>query len=135
MKPCRECHREISEQAVTCPQCGAPHPARELYNGHGFEYKSAASIAGIPLIHISFRYLPNRRPVPARGVIAIGQFAAGVVCISQFGIGVVCLSQFAIAAFTIAQFAVGYSLIAQFGLYLSNGWGQRVLQLTQWFGQ
>ena len=32
-------------------------------------------------------FRPNRVPVPARGIIAIGQFACGVITISQFGIG------------------------------------------------
>jgi hypothetical protein len=35
MKPCRECRREISEQAFACPQCGAPYPARDSWNGWG----------------------------------------------------------------------------------------------------
>jgi len=64
------------------------------------------------------------RPVPAKGVIAIGQFACGIVTISQFGIGVVSISQFTIAGFALAQFAAAYSLIAQFGLYIHEGHGQ-----------
>jgi hypothetical protein len=39
----------------------------------------------------------RRRPVPAKGVSAIGQFAYGVVTISQFGLGVLSVSQFTIA--------------------------------------
>lgn len=131
MKPCRECHREVSEQAFACPGCGAPYPARPQWDGWGFEYKSAASIAGLPLLHVSFKYRPNRTPVVARGVIAIGQFAVGVVSISQFGIGLFSVSQFTLAGFALAQFAVAYSLIAQFGLYLHQGRGQFVLQLSE----
>ena len=131
MKPCRECQREISEQALMCPQCGAPYPARESWDGWGYEYKSPLTIAGLPLVHISFKYRPNRRPVVARGIIAIGQFGCGVICIAQFGIGVVSISQFTVAAFAIAQFAVAYSLIAQFGLYLAEGHGQLVFNLAK----
>ena len=133
MKPCRECQHEISEQAVQCPHCGAPHPARDAWDGRGFEYKSETTIAGIPLVHVSFKYRPNRVPVVARGVIAIGQFACGVICISQFGIGIVSLSQFTIAGVAIAQFAVAYSLIAQFGLYVAEGRGQVVVRLAELF--
>ena len=115
MKPCRECGHRISEQALTCPQCGAPHPALPSWDGWGYEYKSKATIAGLPLIHVSFKYRANRTPVAARGIIAVGQFACGVVCISQFGIGLVSISQFTLAVFAVAQFAVAYSLIAQFG--------------------
>jgi hypothetical protein len=82
-------------------------------------------------VHISFKYRPNRRPVVARGIIAIGQFGCGVICISQFGIGVVSISQFTVAGFAIAQFAVAYSLIAQFGLYLAEGHGQLVFNLER----
>lgn len=85
MKPCRECHREVSEQAFACPQCGAPYPAKAVWDGWGYEYKT--KLFGLPLSHIAFKYRPNRMPVVARGVIAIGQFACGVICISQFGIG------------------------------------------------
>ena len=48
MKPCRECQREVSEQALTCPQCGAPYPARASWDGWGYEYKSQVTIAGLP---------------------------------------------------------------------------------------
>jgi len=131
VKPCRECQHQISEQAWVCPQCGAPYPARESWDGWGYEYKSKLSLAGLPLVHISFKYRPNRRPVVARGIIAIGQFGCGVVCISQFGIGVVSISQFTVAGFAIAQFAVAYSLVAQFGLYLAEGHGQLVFNLER----
>jgi hypothetical protein len=52
MKACRECRREISEQAIACPHCGAPFPAREKWDGFGFEYKSKRVFFGWPLLHI-----------------------------------------------------------------------------------
>ena len=131
MKPCRECRREISEHAFACPQCGAPYPARETWDGWGYEYKSKVAIAGLPLVHVSFKYRPNRLPVPARGVIAIGQFACGVICVAQFSVGLVSISQFALAAFAVAQFGAAYSLVAQIGLYVAEGRGQLVFQLTR----
>ena len=131
MKTCRECRHEVSEQAAACPHCGAPHPAKAEWDGWGFEYKSSATLLGLPFVHISFKYRPNRTPVPARGVFAIGQFAVGVFTISQFGVGVVSLSQFTIAGFALAQFAVAYSLIAQIGLYIDEGHGQIVKKLGE----
>ncbi|HEX7533748.1 MAG TPA: hypothetical protein VF343_00700, partial [Syntrophales bacterium] len=86
MKLCRECKKEISEQAINCPYCGAPYPAKETWDGWGFKYKSQLTFWGLPLLHISFKYRPNRMPVVAKGIIAIGQFAYGIVTISQFGI-------------------------------------------------
>ena len=123
MKPCRECRHDVSEQAMACPQCGAPCPARERWDGWGFEYKSKETMLGLPLLHISFKFRPNLVPVPARGIIAIGQFACGVFTLSQFGIGIVSVSQFTIAVYALAQFAVAYSLVAQLGIYIHEGHG------------
>ncbi|HMK55239.1 MAG TPA: hypothetical protein VK448_01220 [Dissulfurispiraceae bacterium] len=131
MKQCRECKREVSEQAPFCPNCGAPYPAREKWDGWGFEYKSQQNIWGLPLLHISFKYRANRRPVPAKGVIAIGQFACGIFTLSQFGIGFISISQFTIAGYTIAQFALAYSLIAQMGIYIHEGHGQIVKSVSE----
>jgi len=134
MKLCRECRHEISEQAMVCPHCGAPYPAKEKWDGWGFEYKSNLTFLGLPFVHISFKYRPNRVPVVAKGIIAIGQFACGVFTISQFGIGVFSLSQFTIAAYALAQFAAAYSLIAQFGLYIHTGHGQLVKSIADVIG-
>ena len=133
MKPCRECKHNVSEQAWACPNCGAPFPAKEKWDGWGIEYKSSLQIYGLPWIHIAFKYRPNRMPVVAKGVIAIGQFACGILTISQFGIGVISISQFAIAGFAVAQFAAAYSLIAQIGLFIHSGQGQIVRRITDWF--
>ena len=131
MKPCRECQHDVSEQARACPQCGAPFPAKEKWDGWGFEYKSKAVLCGLPLLHISFKYRPNRRPVPARGIIAIGQFACGIFTLSQFGIGLFSVSQFTIAGLALAQFAAAYSLVAQIGLYIHEGYGQVVMSAAE----
>lgn len=131
MKLCRTCKHEVSEQAMMCPNCGTPFPAREKWDGWGFEYKSGVQIFGLPLVHISFKYRANRVPVVARGVIAIGQFACGILTISQFGIGIVSISQFTIAGFAVAQFAAAYSLIAQMGLFVHQGHGQIVKSVTE----
>jgi hypothetical protein len=134
MKPCRECKQEISEQALACPQCGAPYPAREHWDGWGFEYKSKYTILGLPLVHISFKYRANHVPVVAKGIIAIGQFAYGVVTIAQFGAGAICVSQFGIGVYALAQFGLAYELIAQIGVYLHQGYGQMVWSLSHLLG-
>lgn len=131
MEPCRECRKDISEQAISCPNCGAPYPSREKWDGWGFEYKSRAALGGLPLVHISFKYRPNRVPVPAIGIIAIGQFACGIFTLSQFGVGILSISQFTIAGYALAQFAAAYSLIAQIGLYIHKGHGQFVRSLKE----
>jgi len=131
MKPCRACRHKVSEQAVACPNCGALFPAREKWDGWGYEYKSGLQILGLPLLHVSFKYRPDRVPVVARGVIAVGQFACGILTISQFGIGVVSISQFTVAGFAVAQFAAAYSLIAQIGVFVHEGHGQFVRSVAE----
>jgi hypothetical protein len=134
MKECRECQHEVSDQAVACPGCGAPYPAREKWDGWGYEYKSETTLWGLPLLHISFKYRPNRVPVPARGIIAIGQFGFGVVTIAQFGIGVFGLGQFLVGGYILAQFAVSYACIAQIGLYWHSAIGQVVRSIPELLG-
>ncbi len=119
---------------MACPGCGAPFPAKAKWDGYGFEYKSETTFLGLPLLHISFKYRPNRVPVPAKGVIAIGQFAFGFVTISQFGIGLVSISQFTVAFYALAQIAFAYSLIAQLGIYIHAGYGQLVKSLGELIG-
>ncbi len=135
MKACRECKHAVSEDAVACPNCGAFYPALEKWDGWGYEWKSGLQILGLPLIHISFKYRPDRVPVVARGVIAIGQFAYGIVTISQFGIGVISVGQFAIAGWAFAQFAGAYSLISQIGVFIHSGRGQFIWKLAELFGR
>jgi len=119
---------------MSCPHCGAPYPAKVQWDGYGFEFKSKTTLIGLPLLHISFKYRPNRVPVPAKGIIAIGQFAWGIFTLSQFGIGLVSVSQFTVAGFALAQFAFAYSLIAQLGIYIHEGHGQLVISLGQLLG-
>ena len=130
MTTCRECKHHVSPDAVACPGCGAPYPAKAKWDGYGFEYKSGTTLFGLPLLHVSFKYRPNRMPVVAKGVIAIGQFACGGFTLSQFGVGLVSISQFTLAGFALAQFAVAYRLIAQIGLYIHEGAGQFVISLS-----
>jgi hypothetical protein len=133
MKPCRTCQREIAEEALMCPHCGAPYPARAKWDGFGYEYKSEATLLGLPILHVSFKYR-NFRPVVARGVIAIGQFACGIVTIAQFGVGIVSVSQFTVAVVALAQFAIAWALVAQMGLYVHEGHGQIVRSIGQLLG-
>ena len=133
MMTCRECQHEVSEAAPICPNCGAPRPAKQDWNGWGYEYKSKLAIGGLPLLHISFKYRPNRMPVVARGIIAIGQFAFGAVTIAQVGVGIVSVSQVAIGVWALGQLAFASTLIAQIGIYFQEGHGQIVKSFPEVF--
>jgi hypothetical protein len=114
-----------------CGNCRTRNPANPKGDGWGYEYKSATTVLGIPLVHVAFKYAPNGLPVPARGIVAIGQFAVGAVTISQFGLGLLSLSQITVAGLALTQVGAAYSLIAQVGTYLHSGVGQHVLSLVE----
>jgi hypothetical protein len=113
--PCRECEKKVSDQAMACPECGAPFPAREEWKGPGFEWKSPRTYYGYPLVHIAFGRNEKGKRRVAKGFIAIGQFAIGVITVAQFGIGLL---------FGFGQFILGTVVIAQVALAFLFGCGQ-----------
>ena len=126
--PCRECGNEVSTQAPMCPQCGAVQPYKPVFDGWGYEYKSDATLLGLPLVHVSFKYRPNYTPVVARGWLAIGQFSAGFFNLSQFGVGPFCVSQFALAGAAVMQMGVAAVAVCQIGL-VYDGLGMLLYRL------
>lgn len=101
----------------------------------GYEFKSKLKVLGLPLIHISFAYKTNGAPVPAVGILSIGQFGAGVINFSQFGIGLFSISQFTIGLFAVGQIVFGYSCIAQVGFCVNSGYGQVIKTFTEIFSK
>lgn len=125
---CPECEAEISDKAVVCPRCGNPMKpmadltilTRTLWRG--FEWKSKASLFGLPLVHIAIgRNKETGRLMMAKGIIAIGQFGIGLITIAQFGIGVL---------FGLGQFVGGLITAGQFALGLYFGLGQFATGMT-----
>ena len=115
MGQCRECQQEVSTQAASCPQCGAPHPANRTWAGTGYEWKSEATFLGVPWLHVAWgRDAEGRRRV-AKGVIAVGQFTVGAVTVAQFGVGLL---------FGFGQFVAGLTTIGQFAAGVLFGLGQ-----------
>ncbi|MFN3652980.1 MAG: hypothetical protein ACK47B_25660 [Armatimonadota bacterium] len=123
--PCRSCRREVSTEALSCPQCGAPWPARQAWRGWGYEWKSETTVLGVPLVHVAFGRDENGKLRVAKGIVAIGQFGIGAITIAQFGVGAVFgLGQFVLAPLAIGQFAFGLAAAGQFGIGLLYGAGQ-----------
>ena len=77
------------------------------------EWKTRASVFGIPLICVEYGTNDNGRPCVAKGFIAIGQFAVGLVAIGQVGIGFIGFGQLAVGVLAFGQVAIG--LLAGFG--------------------
>lgn len=70
MPTCRECRHPVSPDALACPSCGAPYPARAKWDGYGFEYKSEATLLGLPFSDEPFDRLQQATvptPAPLRG--------------------------------------------------------------------
>ncbi len=81
----------------------------------GYEWRTTATLFGLPLIHIAWGRDANRKRLTARGIIAIGQYATGGLVIAQFGAGIICISQFGVGVLALSQFAVGLAVITQIG--------------------
>jgi len=140
---CRECGREVSYQAWSCPHCGAPRPGIPDWQGTGFEWRSSRTVLGYPLIHVAVGRDARGKLRVACGVIAIGQFAIGLITVAQFGVGLLfglgqfilgftAVAQVAVAGiFAVGQLAVGYAAIGQivlayYGL-AQGGWAAHLL--------
>jgi hypothetical protein len=85
-----------------------------------WEWRTRASVWGLPLVHVAFGYRSRWRPYHARGVIAVGQYAVGVVAIGQFAAGVVSVSQAGAGVVALGQFVVAAVGLAQFGIVLDG---------------
>jgi hypothetical protein len=121
---CRACRKEVSVEAVTCPHCGAPYPARQTWRGWGYEWKSERTLFGYPLVHVAFGRDANGKMRVATGIIAVGQFAKGAFVLAQFGIAaVVGIGQFVIAPIAVGQLAFGLIAIGQLGIGILAGIG------------
>jgi hypothetical protein len=152
MTTCRECGKDVSTEALTCPHCGAPQAALRAdwsvlgYKKWGFEWKSQRTYLGYPLVHIAVGRDERGKLRVAKGIIAIGQFAVGAITVAQFGVGLLfgfgqiifgltVLAQFAAAALVgVGQFASGYVAVGQLvlGYY---GLGQVGLAKFLWSTQ
>lgn len=119
---CPECQREVSDKAFTCPGCGNPlwqtrsGPAAILAGlrgaaaAHPYEYKSKATVFGLPLVHIVYGPVWLNGFRPARGFIAIGNVAIGVIAMGGFALGLVSIAGIGLGAVCLGGIALGLGL-------------------------
>jgi hypothetical protein len=102
---CRECVG-VDSPRVVCRDCVS---RRVLF---GFEYRSAASIGGWPLLHVCAGFDPvTMRPRVARGVIAVGNIAVGGVAIAGLAAGLITVGGLSIGLlFALGGAAIGVGL-------------------------
>lgn len=102
---CRDCVGRDSPRLV-CRTCVQQRVVL------GFEYRSPATLAGLPLVHICAGLDPTTmRPRVAKGVIAIGNIAVGVVAIAGLSCGLVTVGGLSLGLlFALGGAAVGFGL-------------------------
>jgi hypothetical protein len=100
--PCPNCGNPLPPRFAVCPHCGA----RKII-AQGYEWKSAGSWMGEPLIHIAFGCEPTGRPRTARGMIAIGQRAVGGIAIGIMAAGFISIGVVAAGVFSFGVVAIG----------------------------
>jgi predicted RNA-binding Zn-ribbon protein involved in translation (DUF1610 family) len=102
---CSECGAEISDQALACPQCGKPATLGRIF---GYEYRSEATLLGLPLLHVATGIDPatGRRRV-AKGIIAVGDVAVGLFALGGLAAGGVTLGGCSLGLISLGGLAIG----------------------------
>jgi hypothetical protein len=110
---CPECGKSVSDKARSCPNCGYPLKASGIDYSRGeggyvgYEYKSSATIFGMPLVHIVYGPGYGGITKPAKGFIAIGNIAIGVIAIGGFAVGIITLAGIGLGVACLAGMALG----------------------------
>ncbi|MGM9537841.1 MAG: helix-turn-helix domain-containing protein [Candidatus Onthomonas sp.] len=99
------------------PASGQPEPAAAPAQPAPvpwhYEYKSAATVGGLPLVHINLGVSPGRfglRPCRARGIVAIGNIATGVVAVGGFAAGMLTIGGLCAGLFSLGGLALALHL-------------------------
>lgn len=106
-------------QKAVCRECVGRDTPRLLCTScvgrgvvFGYEYRSAASIGGWPLVHVCAGMDPaTMRPKVAKGVIAIGNIAIGAVAIAGVSLGLITIGGLSVGLlFALGGAAIGLGL-------------------------
>lgn len=89
-----------------------PEPDKPVTPWH-YEYKSAATVGGLPLVHINIGKTLGRfglRQCRAKGIIAIGNMATGLVAVGGFAAGIVSIGGLCAGVLSLGGLALGLLL-------------------------
>lgn len=137
---CPRCGSDLPAGGVSqCPYCktklarpwtpgaaasGDPIPPAFMQQIYGYEFKSALSLFGLPLVHIAQGIDPQTgRPRVARGILAIGNVAFGVVAIGGVAFGGLALGGMAVGVLALGGMAAGFAALGgmSFAVWLALG--------------
>ena len=85
----------------------APTQTIQVVYPWGYEYKSARTLFGLPLLHINV----GHRDHWARGIIAIGNIAVGVVALGGLSVGIFSIGAFSVGALALGALAFGLAAL------------------------
>jgi hypothetical protein len=118
---CPECGKQISSKAFACPHCGHVRST-----ALGYEYRSQATLGGLPLVHVAMGLDPaTGRKRIAKGIIAIGDVAVGVLALGGVAFGGIAVGGCAIGLLALGGGAIGLLLALGGGAigYIALGGG------------
>lgn len=90
-----------------------PRLAKAMYEESPyFEYRSKATLFGIPWIHVKTRRWYGNRPGVARGIIALGDVSIGCISLGGLALGGICLGGVSVGLCSFGGVAIAALLAA-----------------------
>jgi predicted Ser/Thr protein kinase len=120
-----EVKTEVESITATPGTASAPPPVnRPIVFPQGWEYKSARTLFGLPLLHVSGGINPETgKANVSRGIIAVGQVARGVIAMGGRAYGGIAFGGVAMGFFAFGGIAVGGIAFGGIALALLLGFG------------
>ena len=100
-------------------------PPAKRWRSRAFEYRSRATLLGLPLVHIRMECIDNGKTLPAAGWIAVGNLAYGALfALGGLAVGPISVGGAAVGLLAIGGGALGVLSFAGVALgYLASGGG------------
>ena len=112
------------QPAGSPPPAGTPSTIPTPRRAGGVEYRSRATLWGLPLLHVATGWDPaTGRGRVATGIVAIGNFARGGLAIGGLAMGAIAFGGLAVGGIAIGASALGVIAIGGLALALAAAFG------------